>query len=358
MASSAKLQRWMDLIAALLAHRYGLTLAELREAVPGYHGDKLPSVRRTFERDKDELRKLGVPITTEGHDGAEDTRYRIATGNFYLPYLAVVTPRGRIAPKRVDKYGYHSIGALDLSDDEVALLADAAARVRQLGDPVLVSDAEHAIAKLAIDIPANHLAPTPNVALVPPRAVAAGPVFRQLADALRRRKSVTFTYYGIERDETERRVVLPYGLAFTSGHWYLHAMDPTRGAVRRFRVARMRDVAVNPKAPNTEDFAIPAHFTLADRARPVPSWELGDEATHEVLVRFTAANGWVQSARALGSQVRGDATVTRYAVRRLDPFCRWLLALAGDAEPISPPDVVRAWKELAARTCGAAGAVS
>jgi predicted DNA-binding transcriptional regulator YafY len=357
-STSAKLQRWMDLIATLLAHRYGVTLAELRESVPGYAGGSTESSRRTFERDKDELRRLGVPITTRGTVGAEDSRYIIASDRFYLPYLAVVTPRGRIAPKAVDKYGYHSVGKLDLSDIEVALLADAAARVRQLGDPVLAADAGHALAKLAVDIPADTLSPTPNVALVPPRRVAAGSVFEQLTDALLRRKSVTFTYYGIERDETERRVVLAYGLAFTSGHWYLHAMDPSRGAVRRFRVARMRDVAVNPRTPNTEDFAIPAHFSLADRARPVPAWELGDDAAIDVTVRFAASNGWVRSARAHGDAVRDDKSLTRYTVRRVDAFCRWLLALAGDAEPVSPPDVVRAWKELAKRTMAAADPVT
>jgi proteasome accessory factor B len=69
--SSRKLERWLDLIAYLVGHRYPVTVEQILESVPAYRSphetdDKteLDSSRRKFERDKDELRELGIPIET------------------------------------------------------------------------------------------------------------------------------------------------------------------------------------------------------------------------------------------------------------------------------------------------------
>lgn len=351
MSQHAKLQRWMDLTAALLARRFGATFAELRTEVPGYAMGKDESVRRTFERDKDELRRLGVPITVAGTPGDESARYRVEPGQFYLPYLALAGERGLKRPRRVDRYGYHALRECAFTDEELALLGDAAARVRTLGDATLAADATRALAKLALDLPTESLAETPGVMVHVGRPQADHETLAQLGDALRRRKQVTFTYYGIERNETERRTVLPYGLAFTAGHWYLHGHDTARGAVRRFRVSRMRSVAVNPKSPGTQDFEIPAAFRLAQDAAPVAPWELGEDEATEAVVRFTRTTGAARVAAGVG-RAAPDGTV-RYLVRRRDRFLRWLLGLAGDAMPVAPPDVVREFQALAERTAAA-----
>ncbi|MBK7593663.1 MAG: WYL domain-containing protein [Gemmatimonadetes bacterium] len=343
----------MDLVAALLARKYGATLDELRNLVPGYGTGAPEAVRRAFERDKDELRTLGIPIDTAGTPGDAESRYLIRADRFYLPYLGVVTPRGLKAPRRVDRYGYRALASFNFTDDEFALLADAAARVAECGDPTLADDAAHALRKLALDVRPPELAVTPGIALSAPLAAADPAILRSLGDALLARKQVTFTYYGIERDETEQRIVLPYGLSFTSGHWYLHALDPSRGSVRRFRVSRMRRVIVNRRNSGSQDYEIPLDFRLAERAVPVPAWALGDESLVIVEVRFVRKNGAVRAARALGSTVRGAPDVTRYRVRRRESFLRWLLGLGGDAVPISPPEMVRGYRELAERTLAA-----
>jgi proteasome accessory factor B len=343
----------MDLVTALLARKYGATLDELRDLVPGYSRGSSDTVRRAFERDKDELRALGIPIDTVGALGEAETRYLIGADRFYLPYLGVVTPRGLKAPRRVDRYGYRALASCNFTDDEFALLADAAARVAECGDPTLADDVAHALRKLALDVRPLTLAATPGIALQTPLAAADPAMLASLGEALLARKQVTFTYYGIERDETEQRVVLPYGLAFTSGHWYLHALDPSRGAVRRFRVSRMQRVVVNRRNPGSQDYEIPVDFRLADRAVPVPAWALGDESLVVVEVRFGPRNGAVRAARALGSAVRGAPDITRFRVRRREVFLRWLLGLGGDAVPVSPPDIVRGYRELAERTLAA-----
>jgi proteasome accessory factor B len=343
----------MDLVAALLARRYGATLEELRTLVPGYAKGSVDAVRRAFERDKDELRALGIPIDTAGTAGDAESRYLIRADRFYLPYLGVVTPRGLKAPRRVDRYGYRALAQCTFTDDEFALLADAAARVAECGDPTLAADAAHALRKLALDVRPSELAPTTGMAVASQHSAADPATLRSLGEALLARKQVTFTYYGIERDETEQRIVLPYGLSFTSGHWYLHALDPSRGAVRRFRVSRMHRLIVNRRSPGSQDYEVPVDFRLADRAVPVPAWALGEESLVVVDVRFSARNGAVRAARTLGSAIRGTPDVTRFRVRRREVFLRWLLGLGGDATPVGPPDMVRAYRELAERTLAA-----
>jgi predicted DNA-binding transcriptional regulator YafY len=340
----------MDLVTTLLSHRFGATLEQLRSAVPGYATGSPESTRRTFERDKDELRALGVPIETSAPDDDGEIRYSIAFDRFYLPYLSLVTARGVRRAPRVDRYGYRALGEMPFTDEDFTLLADAAERVTRFGDPVLAEDAAMALHKLAIDIPAEHLEPTPGVTVLPARPPADADHLARLGDALLRRKQVSFTYYGIERDEIEQRVVLPYGLAYTSGHWYLHALDPARGAIRLFRVSRMRDVKVNPRTPGTQDYEIPPSFRLAERAEPMPPWALGEDTPCSVEVEFVHANGATRAARKLGTASRTQPDRVRYDVRRRDAFLRWLLALAGDARPIAPPDVVRAWHDLVTQT--------
>jgi proteasome accessory factor B len=187
MSHTAKLHRWIDLITALLSRRYGATFDELRDLVPQYHGGSLARARRTFERDKDDLRRLGVPLDTHVSSADDESRYTITTTAFYLPYLALVTPRGMRRPRRVDRYGYRALGECQFTDTEVTLLADAAARVMVFGDPVLQADARQAMARLAVDLPADALRPTPNVTVMPGRAAARGEVLAQVGEAVLRR---------------------------------------------------------------------------------------------------------------------------------------------------------------------------
>ena len=71
-----KIQRWIDLLAALLRHHYGLTVERLVDEVPAYAAATSADARaRMFERDKAELRALGVPIATKPIDDGESALY-------------------------------------------------------------------------------------------------------------------------------------------------------------------------------------------------------------------------------------------------------------------------------------------
>jgi proteasome accessory factor B len=356
--SSPKLQRWIDLLAALLAHRLPVRFTELAKFVPAYLADgtavtEAPSdtVKRMFERDKDELRALGVPIVTMGEEGGEASAYVLRAKDFYLPYLAIVSERGVQAPRKVAQYGYASLAMLTFEPDELVAIGEGAARVAQAGDPVLAEDARSAVRKLAFDLPLGATDGTEDeTLLVAPRSRAAPKELSMLGDALFRRKRVTFHYQSMTADQTAERVVEPYGLFFINGHWYFAARDVARNALRNFRVSRMSEARVNTAKPGTSDYDIPSDFSLREHARSRQAWEIGDGDAFEAVVEFRGDTGAVMAARALGRPDGTSAQLRRFDVRRADSFARWLLSFAGDAVPITPPALVNEYSALIVRT--------
>src|SRR5687767_3410526 len=100
MTVPTKLQRHLDVIAYLVGRRLPVSVEELMEGIPAYAekwntGDATSrdSVRRMFERDKDDLRAAGIPLKTFKYtvDGVESEGYIIEKRDFYLPYLKLVS---------------------------------------------------------------------------------------------------------------------------------------------------------------------------------------------------------------------------------------------------------------------------
>ncbi|HEU4700516.1 MAG TPA: WYL domain-containing protein [Gemmatimonadales bacterium] len=333
-----KVQRWIDLLAALLRRRYHASFEELRREVPGYLGGEAESVRRKFERDKDELRAFGVPIRTVKNEAGETAGYRLAARDFYLPYLSVLQDGAPTAPAMVDRDGFRALTRLTFEAEELAAVVEAARRILQLGDPVLAGHVRSAMRKLGADLPID-AAVREEAAVLYAAAPALQPdpaAFERLSDALARRKCVTFDYFSIGSGETTRRTVEPYGLFFLSQHWYLAAGAPGEAVVKNYRLNRMARVAVNPARPGSADYAIPAGFRLREHARSRHAWELGDSDALEVTVDFHDGVGAAVIAAELGEAVEGSATRRRFLVRRLDTFVRWLLPLGPAATPAGP----------------------
>ncbi len=352
--ATPKIQRWIDILAALLRHRFGLTMEQLVDEVPAYSAAPADGARaRMFERDKKELRGLGVPIETVSVDDGESARYRLRTADFYLPYLTVVGPAGRAGSRRLDRDGYRALQSLAFEPDELSLVVEAAARARQLGDPSLSADATSALRKLAFDLPVDSASAESGTVIARPRAAADPEALAALGEALRARKRVEFQYHSMNSDSTSHRAVEPYGLFFLGGHWYLTGRDMDRDAVRNFRVSRVSAVAMNGKRMETHDYTIPASFVLAEHARSRQAWELGDGDADMAVVEFDdvgGATGAVNAAAALGSPIPGAPLRRHFVVRRNGVFARWLLSLGGAARPLSPPAVVDEYNSLLATT--------
>jgi predicted DNA-binding transcriptional regulator YafY len=354
---SAKVQRWIDLLAALLGHRLPVTFETLAKSVPAYladgsvtEGSPSASLKRMFERDKLELRELGVPITSIGEEGSEESAYTLRTKDFYLPYLGVVSARGIERPTTVDRYGYRSLETLAFEPDELQAISAGARLVMQVGDPVLADEARSALRKLAFDLPLGATDGPGDAMLVPPRQRPDPKALATLGDALFRRKRVSFRYQTIGTGASAERDVEPYGLFFIGGHWYLAARDVDKDALRNFRVSRIEAIKVNAARSLTPDYEIPTSFSLREHAQSRQAWEIGDGDGFEAVVNFTGESGAVIAAAALGKPDDGSSSLRRFEVRRADSFARWLLSFAGDATPVSPQTLVDEYARLLAGT--------
>lgn len=352
-----KLQRWIDLLAALLGHRMPVTFKELAKDVPAYladgsvaEGQPSGTLKRMFERDKAELLEQGVPILTVGEDGSEEFAYQLRTRDFYLPYLGVVSARGTTSPPRVDKYGYRSLQTLAFEPDELEAIVEGAKRVAQAGDPVLAADVRSALHKLAFDLPLGATDGSADAMLVPPMHRADPHILAALGDALFHRKRVTFLYHSMGAEQARTRTAEPYGLFFLSGHWYLAARDTAKNAMRNFRVSRIAKVGVNKSKRESSDYAIPSSFSLRDHARSRHAWEIGDGDVFEAVVEFTGETGASMAAAALGRADSSSPRLRRFDVRRMHSFARWLLVLAGEATPVAPPALVGEYASLVRQT--------
>ena len=159
MPREPKLQRWTDLVAALLRRTYPATFEEIARDVPAYSNEskKKDAIMRMFERDKDELRSFGIAIDTiTPDDGSGDpSGYRLDRKTFYMPYLSLAASGGKpgAKPRKIEKFWYRALANLVFEPDELTIIAQAAQRVRALGDPVLTEEVESAIRKLSFDLP-------------------------------------------------------------------------------------------------------------------------------------------------------------------------------------------------------------
>jgi len=353
MSAPTKLQRWLDLIAFLASHRLPVPVDELWRNVPAYArgvgADKRAhaTVRRMFERDKDELRALGVPIETLEYNinfGREQvTGYRLARSDFHLPYLSLVREAGG---EKADG----SADAFELSEQEAAAALGGLREVSSLTSFPLAHEARSAFRKLAFDLDSDLLRQDPVLHVEDPEAAAASDALRRLSDALLARKTVRFRYHSIGRDATEERSVNPYGLFFQHGRWYLVGFDEARDEPRVFRLGRTSEVVPNEQAPGTPDYAIPEEFELESYTGR-RAWELGGDADGGIraAVRFRFPRSLWAERNGHGHlllPLEDGGQIRTFEVHRRDPFLRWVLSLAGDATVEEPAELRSEFREM------------
>ncbi|MGH7465016.1 MAG: helix-turn-helix transcriptional regulator, partial [Longimicrobiales bacterium] len=343
----SKLQRWLDIIAYLVGRRLPVSVDELMRGVPAYAArwesddpTDHESARRGFERDKDELRRLGIPIRTVQYTTPDrldvQEGYVIERRDFYLPYLDLVQQ----SVARRQYRDRHRIPHIDIAESDAPLALAALRRVADVPGFPLAREARSAFRKLAFDLDPHAFAARSEVLFVErPGAAELSDRLRVLSDALLARKRVKFRYHGIYRDEETARDVAAYGLLFQHGHWYLIGHDDARDGVRVFRVARMEDVASNTRSPGTQDYTIPDSFQLDAFVGREP-WELGeDEEAITASVRFQfPLSLWAERNEHGRLEARGTdgSAVRTFEVHQVNPFVRWLLTLEGEVEVLAP----------------------
>ena len=248
-----KLIRQLSLISYLMAERRPVTALEIRRDVEGYSGMNEDAFARRFYADRAELEALGIHLTVDKPvDGvAEQENYSLRPENFHLP--AIAFDDSELASLQT---------ALSLLDGEFAYAEPLRLALQQLtwGRPSPLSAPEQTSIALGVTGSAGGHELSGRLAKV--------------ETAIFRHKTILFDYYTMERDETGPRRVDPYHLLFQGGQFYLLGHSHERGAIRVFRLSRMRGkVAYATKAEH--DFRRPDDVdprAYADRA----DWQYGD----------------------------------------------------------------------------------
>lgn len=208
--AAVKTERLLNLVIALLATRMPLSKARIRAAVPQYHGTASDEAfDRMFERDKDELRELGIPLVTAVIDPLFDDE---------LGY-------------RIDKREY-ALPEISFEADEVAALSLAA---RTWTRASLAGAAASGLRKLRA---AGVTMDDSSLVGIEPVVRTTEEAFEPLRKAVRDRRVVTFGYRKPE-GESSTRTVQPWALAQWHGRWYLTGHDLDRAAARVFRLGRI-----------------------------------------------------------------------------------------------------------------------
>jgi predicted DNA-binding transcriptional regulator YafY len=359
MVAMTKTERWLNLLAFLLDRRYPVPREEILSQVEDYKSDWVggnekvrESVRRKFERDKKELRTLGVVLeplkekVTADHTGQEVEAYLLKARDFYLPYLQVRASKG---PREASPPYF--LNSLTLESDDLPILRRAAERVAALVDTPLGAAASSALRKLAFDLSELNVGESERafVQATPPEFDQQFTILRQ---AVEQQRAVRCLYYSIGRDAEQQRVIEPYGLMLSWGHWYCVARSRERKAMRVFRLDRMKNVEL---VEGTKvDFTVPRDFSIGAYLDRAP-WELSEEkpVTARVRIAFPQSR-WVIGER-LGKVVKAvtnDAgTEFEFQVRSVDAFLRWLLPLGRQVEVLSPPAIKRQLDALATTAC-------
>ena len=224
---SRKIERLINLTIALLATKRYLTKSEIFRSVEGYEGSP-ETKERMFERDKDDLRSLGIEIEVGSYDPLfnDEAGYRIKQEKYQLDL-------GQITPTEISLLSLAAQAWQGASFDEAA--QKALLKLNSIGVP---SDS------LTLPGASNKLSD-------------GGRDFPLIAKAIADQQLLTFTYIDSQLFQNVRKIV-PIGLSSRAGFWYLSGVDQEIQEIRTFRVDRIEGEIAASKGPR--DFETPQNF--------------------------------------------------------------------------------------------------
>lgn len=306
--AARKSERLLNLLITLLVARSYVTKERLREVVEQYRGAGDEAFEKMFERDKEELRSLGIPIEV-GHVNRafeDEPGYRIERSAFELPEI-------------------------DLEPDEAAVIGLAARVWQHAGLAGATSDALVKLKAAGVSVDREAL----NV--VQPQLAVEEPTFQTFWDATLSRTPVSFAYRTMAGSEVATRHLQPWGVVSYRGRWYVVGHDTDRQAPRLFRLSRVQgEVRTDGRAGA---YQVPEGTDL--RALTQSLAPPTAERTATVLVRPGAAHGLRRHARSVdGSDVPDGWERLEVTYGRTDAFADELLGYGPDVV-VEAPDEVR-----------------
>ena len=307
----SKVERLVNLVIALLSTRGYITAEKVRSSVAGYSDSPTAEAfSRMFERDKNELRDLGIPLEVGRVSLTDPTEgYRINRDAYSLP-------------------------AVDLTADEAAAVAVAT----QLWEsPELITATQGALLKLraaGVD-----LDPDAPVAIASPAGVpglrGSEDVLGILLSAIDSRQAVQFPHRSSRAEPYTMRTVEPWGVVTEKGRWYLVGHDRDRDATRTFRLSRIgaEVTPIGPAGATTVRAGVDLRRIVANT---VSEWPTGGQA------RVWVAEGRATALRRAGRSIaaRGlagrDGEVIELDIGSTDRLARDITGYGADAVVLEP----------------------
>ncbi len=262
--SARKSERLLNLLITLLVARTYVSKERLRGVVEQYRDLGTEAFEKMFERDKEELRSLGIPIEVGYVDRAfeDEPGYRVERSAFELPEI-------------------------DLEPEEAAVIGLAARVWQHAGLASATSDALVKLKAAGVSVDREAL----NV--VQPQLAAEEPAFGAFWDATRSRTAVSFDYRTSSAAGPATRHLEPWGVVSYRGRWYVVGRDTDREAPRLFRLSRVQGPVRVTSKPG--GFTVPEGTdirALTESLAPTPA-----DRTATVLVRPGSAHGLRRHAR-------------------------------------------------------------
>ncbi len=321
-----KLIRQLSLISFLMAQGRPVSALEIKREVEGYSDMNDDAFARRFYADRAELESLGIQLGVEkpGEGFFEAELYSLPPENFYLDPIRFTD----------DELASLSTALLLLTKGEFAYAEPLRLALQQVawGHPNPISEGERAPVEMAMTASAGGRELSQRLS--------------KIETAISRRKTIEFTYYTMERDETEKRKVDPYHLVFRSGQFYLIGLSHERGAVRVFRLSRIQGkVGYASKAEH--DFSPPEDFDRRDYGQHA-DWQLGEvrgrakifvrDRISWLIERDFGQYGELRPARkADDAPGKGSVFETDYASPR--ELIAWVLRWRQNAEVLEPEEL-------------------
>ncbi|MDQ6525962.1 WYL domain-containing protein [Nocardioides sp. LHD-245] len=265
-----KSERLLNLLIMLLVQRRPIAKERIRELL--YPDSRLDAFEKMFERDKEELRSLGVPVEVATIDPffEDEVGYRIPPEAFALPDV-------------------------ELTPEEAAVVGIASRVWQHATMAQATTDAVRKLTASGIDVDLDALE------IARPLLTAEEPAFERCWIAVCERNAIEFDYQRPDSDAPMRRRVQPWGVVRYSGRWYLVGHDADRQAERVFRLSRVRGEVRLVGPPGAYD--VPAETDVREIARrmapPIP------HTTAVLLVRDGAGHGLRRAAARVEVGVPG-----------------------------------------------------